>query len=328
MAAPAAVVAAKAVLATAADKRTRTVVLSVAAALLVPFILIMTVILCTLSGAADHNTSAVNTAFHGGYLSSKVPAEYRMYIVKMQDSFLNLDQAVAEINDMAEDETLDADQVKSVFYSLFFGADQPRMGMEEYRKFADCFVTYEEREDEEGDSYTVAVPVHDLQTVYANLSSVFGISAAMETQVNANRIYTLVKYGQALPGGNGMLPGEAMGDGSFAALMAEATKYIGWSYVWGGSSPATSFDCSGYICWVYTNLGPFDSRDILRVEDCVTATPWDADGDGIDELVVRTRWPEKPYSVYDMVDGEVQAVSWPDTVPEEIRENLTCIWEQ
>ena len=83
-----------------------------------------------------------------------------------------------------------------------------------------------------------------------------------------------------------------------------------------------------YICWVYTNLGPFDSRDILRVEDCVTATPWDADGDGIDELVVRTRWPEKPYSVYDMVDGEVQAVSWPDTVPEEIRENLTCIWEQ
>ena len=69
-----------------------------------------------------------------------------------------------------------------------------------------------------------------------------------------------------------------------------------------------------YVCWIYTNLGPFDSRDILRVEDCVTAAPWDADGDGI--------------SVYDMVDGEVQAVSWPDTVPEEIRENLTCIWEQ
>ena len=48
-----------------------------------------------------------------------------MYIEKMQDSFLNLDQTVAEINDMAEDETLDADQVKSFFIPLFFGADQP-----------------------------------------------------------------------------------------------------------------------------------------------------------------------------------------------------------
>lgn len=49
--------------------------------------------------------------------------------------------------------------------------------------------------------------------------------------------------------------GEAMGDGSFAALMEEARKYIGMDYVWGGSSPATGFDCSGYICWVYTQSG-------------------------------------------------------------------------
>ena len=83
-----------------------------------------------------------------------------------------------------------------------------------------------------------------------------------------------------------------------------------------------------YTCYVMLDEETWETADIPRVEDCVTATPWDADGDGIDELVVRTRWPEKPYSVYDMVDGEVQAVSWPDTVPEEIRENLTCIWEQ
>lgn len=36
---------------------------------------------------------------------------------------------------------------------------------------------------------------------------------------------------------------------SFSALMAEATRYIGYPYVWGGSSPDTSFDCGGYICW-------------------------------------------------------------------------------
>ena len=45
------------------------------------------------------------------------------------------------------------------------------------------------------------------------------------------------------------IPGEALDDPAFAALMAEATKYIGWPYVWGGSSPSTSFDCSGFVCW-------------------------------------------------------------------------------
>ena len=51
------------------------------------------------------------------------------------------------------------------------------------------------------------------------------------------------------------LPGEALDDPAFAALMEEATKYIGWPYVWGGSSPSTSFDCSGFVCWVYTASG-------------------------------------------------------------------------
>ena len=85
-----------------------------------------------------------------------------------------------------------------------------------------------------------------------------------------------------------------------------------------------------YTCYVMLDEETWETADILRVEDCVTATPWDADGDGIDELVVRTRWPEKPYAVYDIPEGELkpQLVSWPDTVPEEIRENLTCIWEQ
>jgi len=50
-------------------------------------------------------------------------------------------------------------------------------------------------------------------------------------------------------------PGAAMGDGSYAALIAEAEKYLGYPYVWGGSSPSTSFDCSGYICWILNQSG-------------------------------------------------------------------------
>lgn len=42
---------------------------------------------------------------------------------------------------------------------------------------------------------------------------------------------------------------------SFAALIEEAEKYLGYPYVWGGSKPTTSFDCSGFVCWVFTSSG-------------------------------------------------------------------------
>lgn len=69
------------------------------------------------------------------------------------------------------------------------------------------------------------------------------------------------------------------------------------------------------------------TQTILTVKDCKNAVPADYDGDGLNEVVVRTRWPEKPYTVYDMVDGEITEV-WPDTIPDEIKEQLVCIWEQ
>lgn len=65
MAVPAAILVAKAAVLTASSERGRTVVLSVVAALLTPFLLIVTMLLCTLSGTADHNISAVQLSFHG-----------------------------------------------------------------------------------------------------------------------------------------------------------------------------------------------------------------------------------------------------------------------
>ena len=47
-----------------------------------------------------------------------------------------------------------------------------------------------------------------------------------------------------------VIPTEALADEVFAAMMQEATKYLGYPYVWGGSTPETSFDCSGYVSWV------------------------------------------------------------------------------
>ena len=51
------------------------------------------------------------------------------------------------------------------------------------------------------------------------------------------------------------VPPEALEDETFAAMLAEAEKYLGYPYVWGGSSPATSFDCSGYVSWVINHSG-------------------------------------------------------------------------
>ena len=51
------------------------------------------------------------------------------------------------------------------------------------------------------------------------------------------------------------VPEEYLADETFAAILGEAEKYLGYPYVWGGSSPATSFDCSGFVSWVINHSG-------------------------------------------------------------------------
>ena len=65
------------------------------------------------------------------------------------------------------------------------------------------------------------------------------------------------------------IPPEALADETFAAMIAEAEKYLGYPYVWGGSSPSTSFDCSGFVSWIINhsgwNVGRLTANGLLNI---------------------------------------------------------------
>lgn len=68
------------------------------------------------------------------------------------------------------------------------------------------------------------------------------------------------------------IPVDAIPSDRVAAMLQEAQKYLGYPYVWGGSSPATSFDCSGYVCWVVNHSG-WDIGRLSAQGICNVCTP-------------------------------------------------------
>lgn len=69
-----------------------------------------------------------------------------------------------------------------------------------------------------------------------------------------------------------------------------------------------------------------NEQHLFWIKNCMSLTVADADQDGENEIVVRTRWPERPYMLYDMEDGEI-VTRWLESVSPELQEALLCIWE-
>ena len=174
-------------------------------AILSPLILLIA-FLCSLgSGATEHNITAVELCFYDTIgIPAETPEEYRLCIEAMRASFAQLDIAIAAINENTEEETsLDDIRVKAIFYALYFGAGSHG----DAQSFADCFVTWEERirtvlvegsdpPEETEETYSVAIPIEDLGTVWQNIAAM-GAAPTAEQQSNADSIYNLIRYGAA-----------------------------------------------------------------------------------------------------------------------------------
>lgn len=205
MAGPAAVLAAKAALVVATDKRTWKSAGVMLATALVPVILVLVLILGMANGTAHHNNTAVKLAFNGGFLPLTMPGEYREYITEMRDCFSALDHAVEAVGRENEWEgELDMTRVKAVFYALFFGENDLSLRRSEARAFLDCFISYEERardcgdadcEDDPCEEYTVAIPIADLPAVYSNVGAHIGRAITPEDMANISEIYLRVGRG-------------------------------------------------------------------------------------------------------------------------------------
>ena len=89
------------------------------------------------------------------------------------------------------------------------------------------------------------------------------------------------------------IPPEALDDEVFAAIIKEAEKYLGYPYVWGGSSPSTSFDCSGFVSWVINHSG-WDVGRLGAQGLCNICTPVSSANVKPGDLVFFTRTYDTP----------------------------------
>lgn len=230
---------ARAAIAAGTNKKVWTGIASVLAALCLPVILAVMCYISIASGGTEHNRAAVHLAFDGG-------------------------------------EVCDRYLVKSVFYSLYFGADRVRLETDDYKKFADCFVDYEERtqnaEQEDGtvtlEKYTVAVAIGDKTKIFQKLASDYGVTATYEQQSNAVNVWYVAKYDTAAPtegdefsdwggwNGAGDIPVyDLPANGNGSDIVQLALSRLGHPYSQALRGTGNYVDCSYLTLWCYRQIG-------------------------------------------------------------------------
>ena len=143
--------------------------------------------------------------------------------------------------------------------------------------------TTERRTDGDGNAYDYKI----LNVTLTNDGFVQALTADqrelyyiyLESKGNRDYLFADDIYANEGGGQDYTIPGEALTDETFRRLITEAEKYLGYPYVWGGSTPATSFDCSGFVCWVFSNSGVYPlSRTTAQgiYNQCARVSPQEA----------------------------------------------------
>jgi len=267
---------AKAAIAVGTNKKVWTGIASVLAGICIPFILATLCILSLASAASSHNREAVRLTFHDGTIPITMPADYREYIERMQQSFVQIDAVMDGIDAMAEGDVQDRYLIKAVFYSLYFGGDWRELAESDYQRFAESFVNFEERtrivtlEDgtQNEEIYQVSIAITDRVELFERIKNHYGVEADFEQQYNSVNVWHLAKYNStALQEGDGFdgwtnwsgsvnvtyydLPVSEVG--SQVVELARSRLGDPYSQIYRGKN--TYVDCSYLTLWCYRQVG-------------------------------------------------------------------------
>lgn len=269
-------VTARAAIVVGGSKKVRTGAAAVVAGICIPLILAVVCILNLASAGADHNRAAVRQVFHGGAVSTSMPAGYSDHIAEMQQSFVHIDAAMDEIDAVAEGDVQDRYLVKAVFFSLYFGEDRLLMDGLDYQRFAESFVNFEERtrtvigEDgtENMETYRASIAITDKVELFERIESHYGVAATTEQQSNALNVWHLAKYNTTVPqegdgfddwlnwNGDGNVIYYDLPIGEAGGRVVElAMSRLGHPYSQNHRGKENYVDCSYLTMWCYRQAG-------------------------------------------------------------------------